>query len=221
MSDQRALRAGVVAIAPVLLVAALSYHPYLSGRQPNYDEIAEAVISDPTRWGIAHLSAGIASAVLAVAFLAVRRHLQEAGEDRWSAAALPFVIIGSTIYAMLPGMEFAVLATDEAGGDVEQAQEALVPWFVSLLLSGAAIFAVGMVCFAIAVYRNGLLGPQLGALVAGALVVMALSRFVPLSAVQFYVHGAAALVALLPLAHSIWKHPRATTVVTPGALKPT
>jgi hypothetical protein len=220
MSDQRALRAGVVAIAPVLLVAALSYHPYLSGRQPNYDEIAEAVISDPTRWGIAHLSAGIASAVLAVAFLAVRRHLQEAGEDRWSAAALPFVIIGSTLYAMLPGMEFAVLAAEEAGGDVEEAQEALVPWFIPLLLSGAAVFATGIALFALGVSRSGVLGLGLTRLVVVALVVMAVSRFVPLSAVQFYVHGGSALVALLPLAHSIWRHPQATAVVTPEALKP-
>jgi hypothetical protein len=219
MSDQHALRAGVVAIAPVLLLAALVYHPYLAGRQPNYDEIADAVVADPTRWGIAHLSAGIASAVLAVAFLAVRRHLHEAGEDRWSAAGLPFVIVASTMYAMLPGMEFSVLATDEAGGDVEEAQEALVPWFVPLLLSGAAVFAVGMVCFAIAVSRSGVLDPGLGKVVAVALVVMALSRFVPLSAVQFYVHGGAALVALLPLAHSIWRHPR--TAVVDGALKPT
>jgi hypothetical protein len=35
--------------------------------------------------------------------------------------------------------------------------------------------------------------------------VMALSRLVPLSAVQFYVQGVAGLVALLPLAGSMWK----------------
>jgi hypothetical protein len=221
MSAHHALRAGVVAIAPVLLLAALSYHPYLSGRQPNYDEIAAAVSADPTRWGIAHLAAGVASAVLATAFLAIRSYLHEAGEDRWSAAALPFVIIGSTLFAMLPGMEFGPLAADETRGDVAEAQEALVPWFVPVLLAGAAIFAVGMVLFALGVSRSGVLGHGMTRVVAVALVVMALSRFVPFSAVQFYVHGGAALVALLPLAYSIWTHPESTVVVRPGALKPT
>jgi hypothetical protein len=35
---------------------------------------------------------------------------------------------------------------------------------------------------------------------------MALCRFFPLSAVQFYVQGVAGLVALLPLAHRMWQH---------------
>src|SRR5688572_4079541 len=106
MASQHTLRAGAVAIAPVLLIAAHSYHPYLSGRQPNIDALAAAVTSDPTRWGVAHPATGVASAALAVDFLAIRNHVHEAGEDRWSAVALPVVVIGCTLYAMLPGMEF-------------------------------------------------------------------------------------------------------------------
>jgi hypothetical protein len=45
-----------------------------------------------------------------------------------------------------------------------------------------------------------------------ALVVTAVSRFVPLSAIQFYLQGVACCVALLPLARSRWTH-RATTTL--------
>ena len=47
---------------------------------------------------------------MALAFLAIRSRLRVAGEERWSAAALPFVIMGSVLLAIFPGMEFAVLA---------------------------------------------------------------------------------------------------------------
>ena len=212
------LRAGVVAIAPVLLLAALTYHPYLAGRQPNIDAVAAEVIADPTRWAVVHLATGVASAVLAVAFLAIRSHLHELGEDRWSAAALPFVVIGSTLYAMLPGMEFAPLAASETGGDVGAAQDALIPWFIPLLIAAALTFGFGMVGFAISVSRGGLLSPRVTRVVVVALVVMALSRFVPLSAVQFYVHGVAALVAMLPVAYSMWMHPTRSVLSTQRAM---
>lgn len=202
-----ALRVGVVVIAPVTLLAALTSHPYLPGRQPNLEAIAAAVTSGPTRWGVVHLATGVASAVLILAFLAIRAHLHEAGEDRWSAAALPFVVIGCTLYAMLPAMEFAPLAAIEAGGDVQAAQEALLPWFIPVLVAAGITFAVGMFGFAVGVFGSGMLSRGLARLVAAALAVMALSRFVPLSAVQFYLQGFAGLVALLPLAHSMWKHP--------------
>jgi hypothetical protein len=206
MSTTRSsLRTGVVVIAPVILLAVLSYHPYLEGRLPNAGAVAEAVESDPARWGAVHLATGVASGVLALAFLAVRAHLREAGEDRWSAAALPFVVMGCTLYAMLPGLEFAPLAAVEAGGDVEAAQAVLHPWFVPLMAAAGVTFAAGMFGFALGVRRSGLLSPGVTTLVVVALGVMALSRVVPLAAVQFYVQGVAGLVALLPLAGSMWK----------------
>jgi len=218
---KHSLRAGAVAIAPVVLLAALSSHPYLPGRQPNIDALAAEVTADPTRWGVVHLATGVASAVLAVAFLAIRDHLHELGEDRWSAAALPFVVIGSTLYAMLPAMEFAPLAASEAGGDVGAAQDALIPWFIPVLIAAAVTFAAGMVGFAVSVSRSGLLSAGLTRVVVVALLVMALSRVVPLSAVQFYVHGVAALVAMLPVAYSIWMHPTPSVLDTRRVVEPT
>ncbi|MPZ00349.1 MAG: hypothetical protein GEU97_20680 [Actinophytocola sp.] len=145
--------------------------------------------------------------MLILAFLAIRAHLHEAGDDRWSAAGLPFIVVGSTLYVMLPAMEFAPLAALETGGDVEGAQRALLPWFIPLLVAAGITFAVGMFGLVLGVLRSRLLSPGLKRLIAVALVVMALSRFVPLSAVQFYLQGVAGLAALLPLAYSMWKHP--------------
>jgi hypothetical protein len=39
---------------------------------------------------------------------------------------------------------------------------------------------------------------------------MAISRLVPVGVVQFYVQGAAGIVALWPLAYGMWKRPEAT-----------
>jgi hypothetical protein len=38
---------------------------------------------------------------------------------------------------------------------------------------------------------------------------MAVARLVPVGAVQFYVQGAAGIVALWPLAYEMWKRPEA------------
>ena len=75
-------------------------------------------------------------------------------------------------------------------------------------MTAATIFALGVFGFAMGVVRSGVLGPRLTRLVVGALVVMAVARFVPLGA-ALYVGGAAALVALWPLAYEMWKHPEA------------
>jgi hypothetical protein len=97
----------------------------------------------------------------------------------------------------------------------------LSPWFIPLLIAAAVIFAVGMVGFAVSVSRIGLLSTWLTRVVVVALLVMALSRVVPLSAVQFYVHGVAALVAMLPVAYSMWKHPTTSVPDSQRAVKST
>lgn len=195
-----ASRAVIVAIAPVLLLAAMIWHPYLPGRLPDHGGVAQAVSNDTTRWGLAHLAAAAASGVLILAFIAIRGYLREAGDEAWSAIGLGFIVIGSLSYAVLPGMEFAPLAAVETGADPVAAQAALDGWFVPVLLAGALTFAIGIVCVAVAILRNRVLNPQLTWVVVAALIVMAASRLVPFAAVQFYVQSAAALIALWPLA---------------------
>ena len=79
-----------------------------------------------------------------------------------------------------------------------------MPWFIPVLLTGAVSFALGTLGFAMGIVRSGVLSEQRTWLVAGALVVMAAARFVPLGAAQ-YVIGVAGMVALSPLAYQMWE----------------
>ena len=200
-------RAAIVAIAPAVLLAAFVYHPYIADLTDKA-AVAAALASDTVRWGLAHLAVGVGSGLAVLAFLAIRSYLREAGEERWSILALPFIVIGSTLFAFLPAMEIAMLAPAEVGADVHAVLIALDSWFFPVLLIGAITFAVGILDFAMGIVRSGVLSPRLSWLVAGALVVMAAARFIP-SGAALYVEGVAGMVALWPLAYEMWKHPEA------------
>jgi hypothetical protein len=201
--------ASIVALAPAVMLAGLFAHPYIA-TLPDEAAVAASATADTTRWGLAHLTVGMASGLVVLAFLALRSYLREAGEERWSILALPFIVVGSTLFTVLPGMEFAPLAAAEAGVDVEAVQAALAPWFIPILVTGAITFAVGVFAFAKGIADSRVLSRRLTWFVVGALVVMAISRLVPVGVVQFYVQGAAGIVALWPLAYGMWKHPEAT-----------
>ena len=203
-------RVAILIVAPVVLLAAFVTHPYLAGRLPNDAEVAAAVADGTTYWGLVHLATTVASGLIILAFLAIRSYLREAGEDRFSAPGLPFIVIGSTLFAVLPGMEFAPLAAAETGAstaEIEGMQAALATWFVPVLVTGALAFAIGVFSFAQALSVTTVGGRALTRIVVVALVVMALSRVVPLAAVQFYVQGVAAIVALWPLAYAMRTQP--------------
>ena len=200
-------RAAVAAFAPTVLLLGFLYHPYLANAT---DEaaLAEAAASDTTRWGLAHLAIGVGYALMAVAFIALRSYLREAGEERWSVWALPFAVMGSALFPILTGMEFALLAAAETGGDGEAAQTELFPWFIPILVTGGICFTLGAIGFAMGIVRSGVLSRRLTWLVAGALVVMAAARFVPLGAAQIVI-GVAGILAFWPLAYEMWRSPSA------------
>jgi hypothetical protein len=200
--------AAIVALAPTVMLAGLFAHPYIA-TLPDEAAVAEAVAADTTYWGLVHLTAAVASGLLVLAFLAIRSYLREAGEERWSILALPFIVIGSTLFAVLPGMEFAPLAAAKAGADAEAAQAALASWFIPIMGMGAITFAVGVFAFAKGIANSRVMSRRLTWVVVGALVVLAISRVVPVGAAQFYVQGAAGVVALWPLAYEMWKRPEA------------
>ena len=210
----------VVFVAPVVLLAAFVTHPYLSGRLPNDAGVTAEVAAGTTRWGVVHLATSVASGLLILAFLAVRSYLREAGEDRFSALGVPFVVIGSTLFAFLPGMEFAPLAAAETGAtmtEIEATQEALASWFLPVLVTGALAFAIGVFAFARAISIVTVGSRGITRVAVAALIVMAVSRFVPLATVQFYVQGAAVIVALWPLAYAMRRQaaPHATGQARP------
>jgi len=202
-------RAVVVAVAPLMLAAAFVAHPYIGLGPPDEAAVARAAASSTFRWGISHLMVGVASAILLLAFLAIRSYLREAGDDRWSARALPFVIVGGTLYAILPGMEFAALAAAETGSDVRAAQAAVEPWFVPVIVTSGVVSAIGIVGFARGVSSVGPIVLGVPKFVVAAFGAMAVARIVPLTVVQFYVQSAATLIALWPFAYVMWRRPNA------------
>jgi hypothetical protein len=195
-----------VALAPLVLLIALVTHPYIA-KVPDAAAVAHAVAADTTWWGIVHLLTAVASSLVALAFLAIRAHLRDAGEERFSPWALPFVIVGSALYGLLPGLEFAPMTAVHTGGDAAAAQAALQPWFISVLATSALLFAVGVLGFAQGIAAGQILSRPLTRLVVTGLVVWAAARFVPLGAVQLYVQGVAGIVALWPLAFRMWPRP--------------
>lgn len=199
--------AALVAIAPAVLLAGIVSHPYIADLTDKA-AVAAALAAHTTHWGPVHLTVGVASGLLVLAFLAVRSYLREAGENRWSVLALPFIVIGSTLYAFLPAMEIAMMAAGEAGADVEASLIAMDPWFFPILLAAAITFALGILGFATGLVRSRVLGARLTWFVVGALVVMAAARFAPFGA-ALYVGGVAGIVALWPLAYVMWRHPEA------------
>lgn len=198
-------RAAIAAIAPALLLLGFAYHPYVANAT-DQSAVAESAASDTTRWALAHLAVGVGYALLALAFIALRSYLRGAGEDRWSARALPFAVLACGLFPILTGMEFALLAAAETGGDVEAAQSELIPWFIPIFVTAAVSFTFGAVGFAIAVSQSRVLSKRLTRVAAGALVVMAVARFIPAGAAQIVI-GVAGVVAFWPMALTMWTNP--------------
>ncbi|MGH8891876.1 MAG: hypothetical protein ACRDWY_00990 [Actinomycetes bacterium] len=198
-------RAGVTALSPVVLLIGVVYHPHLDDLRDK-GAVAHALTADTTRWGIAHLIVGLAAALVLLAFLSVDAFLREGGHSQMSAVGVPFIVVGSVLFAFLPAMEIAMLGVHTAGADVEEVLQEMNTWFQPILLAGAGVFAVGVACFAVAIARSRVLGSRLTWLVVGALVVAAVTRFVPLGP-ALYVGAAALVVALLPVAVVMVRHP--------------
>lgn len=200
-----------VALAPAVMIVALVSHPFIA-RLPDAAGVAEAVEQNTTRWGIVHLLIMVGSVLIALAFLAIRAHLRRAGEDRFSAWALPFVIAGGGLYGLLPALEIGPLAVAQTGGDVAGAQSELAPWFIPIMVTGGILFGIGMVGFARAIAASQILSRPLTRVVVISLVMLGVSRLIPLGATQFYLQAGAGVVALWPLAYQIWQAPQAAGV---------
>ena len=205
-----------VAIAPSVMLFVYLAHPFIA-RLPDADAVAHAVHADTTWWGIVHLLTALGSALVALAFLAIRAWLRDAGEERFSGWALPFVIVGSAFYGLLPGLEFAPLAAALTAADPAATQAALQPWYIFTLATSVILFAIGIVGFARGIAAGQVLSRPLTRLVVAALLVWAAARLVPLGVVQFYVQGVVGIVALWPLAFQMWRQPELTHATAASA----
>jgi hypothetical protein len=212
-------QAAVVAIAPLFLLAALAYHPFIANLTDKLS-VAGAATADTSRWALAHIAVGLGAGLLLAALLAMCKFLQDAGEHRRSAAAVPFLAVGTTLFAFLPAMETAMGAASVAGADAVAVQSEIDVWFVPILIASSLTFAVGLMNLAVGVVESRVFDRRLGGLVAGALVVVAVTRFVPLGA-SLYLGGVAGVVALLPVAARMWSTAPARGSARRSALTPT
>jgi hypothetical protein len=198
------IRAGTIALGPLFLMAAMFYHPYIADLTDE-SQVAGAMSTHvrTARWGLSHLAVAAGLGLLLLAMLAVRTHLREAGEHRWSAVAVPFLVMGTIVFTFLPAMEIAMIGAFDAGTDPVALQANLSTWFVPLMVTSAVLSGVGTVLLAAGIVRSGVLAAPQARIVAGALAVLAVSRFVPQGR-ALYVGAVAAVVALVPIAIRMW-----------------
>ena len=198
-------RKGALAAAagPLALLAGLLWHPFIPDLRDKAD-VVRHLQADTATWFGAHLVVAIGSAVLLLSFLAVRAHVRTSvGREAWTARSIPFLTMGSTLFVMLPAMEIGLLAVEAVGGDLLATHVALNRWWVPILMAGSATFGLGSLLFAVGILRARILSPGVARLVAIALGVSAVSRFVPMT-LPLLVGGAALVVAFLPLAVTMW-----------------
>ncbi|NYJ32337.1 hypothetical protein [Nocardiopsis aegyptia] len=194
-------RAAVMVIAPVVLLIAFVYHPFLAGAvaPPSPEVVAAAAEADTTRWAGSHLVALGAFALSALAFQALRGHLRDAGEERWSSWGFPLVLVGFVLLAGLPALELTIAGAIDTGVDTVALIEAVNPWFMTVLISGSVALVLGTLAFAAGVVRGAIMGRGLTWMVAIALVVTALALAAP-PFWAFYVMALATIVAFWPVA---------------------
>lgn len=211
-------QAAAVAIGPAFLTAALLYHPFVA-RLRDTREVAQAIAADNTRWALAHLAVGIGFGLLLLSFLAVRSYLDNAGEQRWSPIAVPLLVMGTIFFTFLPAMEIAIAAAVRAGADAVAAQTELTTWFVPSLIAGAVTLGAGVLMLAAGIVRSRVFNRSLTRVIAGALVVGAITRFVPVGQ-ALYVGAVATLIALIPIAAQMWSHVSAAEAEARPSFRP-
>lgn len=199
-------RAATVVFGPLFLLVALFYHPYIADLTDE-SQVAAAMsanIGDTVRWGLSHVAVGAGFGLLLLAFLGASSFLREAGEQRWSAIAVPFLVMGTIFSTFLPAMETAMIAAYETGADPVALQANLSTWFIPMLVAGAVLFGAGVLLFAAGVVRSGVFEVQQARIIAGVLAVAAITRLIPQGR-ALYAGGVAALVALAPIGLRMWR----------------
>jgi hypothetical protein len=111
------------------------------------------------------------------------------------------LLVGGALF-LASGADFGYVYSDGAGQDVTAYTEASTDWLAFRLVA-AALFGLGWLALAMAVYRSAMLPRmQTWAVVIG-LVVLTAMLFVPMGW-ALYAAGAAAIVGMWPLAYHLW-----------------
>ncbi len=154
---QLRLRAFALFAAPVPLLVAFIIHPYLKN-EFDVSAVAADVVADPGRWVFAHIMLMVGFTAILIAVVALRGQLRTAGEERWSIISVPLLILGGTVFNAVWGMEIAVAAVANVGGDVEAVLKESDRWLGPVGIVGYVVWIIGWLSMAVAVYRSRILG---------------------------------------------------------------
>ena len=165
------LRSLALFVAPVMMLAAIIFHPYLVN-ELDVEAATAAVMADPTRWAVAHVMLMAAFASIMLAVVALRHLLRTAGDSRLSFMAVPLLIGGSSIFIAVWGFEITVAAVANVGGDVRAVFEESDRWFGPIGIVGYVMFLIGWPIMALAVRRSKVLGRRQTWVVLGSTIVM-------------------------------------------------
>lgn len=195
MSEQQRTRAGaaVLFVAPVVLLAGLVAHPFVSSYL-DPGTIARAVTGAPDRWAWSHLLITVGLALILVGVIVIRHRCREKGEQRWSLAATPLLLAGGTLLSAVAGSDITLAAVATSGQDVLAVLAAGETAVAPLYLGGAVMFATGWLLLAVALHRPPILPPLSRWVTTTALAVVAIALFVPQTSAT-YAYGAALVVA--------------------------
>ena len=215
-SAQAKLRAVAVFVFPVIGLVGLLYQPYVNDLT-DPAAVGAAVAAGPTRWLWSQTlqAAALVAAILAV--VAIRIYLRDAGEDRWSFPAVPFVTIGAAVFIFLLGAGavggWVIVELGGSAGEVGQFFDEAGRFALPAFVIGGIAFSLGLLSLAAAVRRSGTLGDAAAWLVVIAVIVLVVAGFIPAGWADLVV-GVAAVIAAWLIAYQMWQD--ASTASAPG-----
>jgi hypothetical protein len=194
---QQQFRVAVVLLAPVVILVSFVWAPYVSNFTDN-EAVAAKIAANTSRWEWAMLLQAIGLSMTPLAVFALRHYLRDAGEDRWSFVAAGLLTIGSVMLAFGVGTDQTIAVAIDGGASGEAVLDARDAWLLPTLTVSLVVFSLGWLSLALAVRASGVLASQTNRIVTAALIVVAISVFIPVTGGQ-YLAALGAIVALWPL----------------------
>jgi hypothetical protein len=191
LSRQRA-RAGVLFVAPAILLAGILLHPFVS-TYLDVGVVAAAVMAAPERWAASHVIIPVGMGLLLLAVVVIRGEFRRAGEQRWSVIALPPLFVGGAILGAVAAAEITLTAVVSTGSDLHAVMESNAAWTMPYILIGGLAFAIGWLSTAVAFHRAPILPRVQNWVAIVASLVIAVGLFIPLT-VGTYLLGFGALI---------------------------
>jgi len=170
--------AAVLFIAPAVFLAGVLAHPFVSD-YTRTSLVADAISAAPGQWAVAHLILAVGLGLMPLVVLVIRDQFRRVGEQRWSAAGAPLLIVGASLLGAYAGTEITLAAVVNSGGNVLAVRVADATLTAPLFLGGVLLFGLGWLSVAMAFYRARILPSALNWWAMVALVAIPIASFIP------------------------------------------